>query len=245
MDDRRPLEAITFDCWSTLLHEATGGHAGYDQRVAAVSEITGVELTRAVPLIEAAWSRHHDSWVNGVQFGAEQMANHICEALGADRETERRLSEAFCDASLNSEIVALEGAAETLELIKGEGIKTALICDTGFSPGRVVRKLLGRVGLLDFLDVLVFSNEVGYPKPNAKMFEAALGPLAVEPTASAHVGDLKRTDIAGARAFGMTTVRIRAHNDDDSDHPDADHIVDSHYEIPEVLGIGTQLSRRS
>ncbi len=52
-----------------------------------------------------------------------------------------------------------------------------------------------------------------------------------------HVGDLRRTDIAGASALGMRTARYRALHDD----PDigggieADLVLDSHRELPAIV----------
>jgi FMN phosphatase YigB (HAD superfamily) len=59
----------------------------------------------------------------------------------------------------------------------------------------------------------------------------------VTPERALHVGDLRRTDVAGGRAVGMATVRIRFRHDDDSELPDADHVVDSHAELAELLGL--------
>jgi FMN phosphatase YigB (HAD superfamily) len=50
------------------------------------------------------------------------------------------------------------------------------------------------------------------------------------------VGDLRRTDVAGARAAGLGSVRIRQHHDDLSEHPDADHVVESHAELRGLWG---------
>jgi FMN phosphatase YigB (HAD superfamily) len=109
------------------------------------------------------------------------------------------------------------------------------VCDTGFSPGRVVRQLLLRTGLLDLLEVQAFSDEVGVPKPDPRIFEHALGALDATPASALHVGDLRRTDIAGARRIGMRTVRIRDHFDDPSEHAEADHVADSHAHLRELL----------
>lgn len=48
------------------------------------------------------------------------------------------------------------------------------------------------------------------------------------------VGDLRRTDIAGASAIGMRTVRYRALHDDPAIDGaiEADFVLDSHRELP-------------
>src|SRR5207248_7608671 len=131
-------------------------------------------------------------------------------------------------------------------------------CDTGITPGRVVRDFLADVGVLPHLESCAFSNEVGVPKPSPGIFEAALVAIKSNPDEAAHVGDLLRTDVHGARAVGMKTVRITAVNDDlatrfswdvdaelgrsgavkDGEHPeidDADEVVTSHFELPDAL----------
>ena len=45
-------------------------------------------------------------------------------------------------------------------------------------------------------------------------------------------------DVAGARALGMTTIRIRARYDDTSSLDDADFIVDSHDALRDLLTDG-------
>jgi len=106
------------------------------------------------------------------------------------------------------------------------------------TPGRVVRRHLDRLGLLSELESQAFSDEVGIPKPHRRAFESALAPLRVPPDAAVHVGDLRATDVAGARALGMTTVRIRAaHDDADANERDADYVVDSHAELSELFGV--------
>ena len=52
-----------------------------------------------------------------------------------------------------------------------------------------------------------------------------------EPSRCIHVGDLKRTDVAGARAINMTTVRYSGGRDDPEDGDEADHVIENHLEI--------------
>ena len=88
---------------------------------------------------------------------------------------------------------------------------------------------------LELLEVQVFSNEEGVPKPNPRVFHAALEALGVASADAVHVGDLRRTDVAGARGVGMGSIRIRQVHDDRSDHPEADAVADSHRHLLEIL----------
>ncbi|MGN6558630.1 MAG: HAD family hydrolase, partial [Solirubrobacterales bacterium] len=81
------------------------------------------------------------------------------------------------------------------------------------------------------------SDETGHYKPAPQSFEAALSSLGVRPEEAIHVGDLRRTDVAGAAALGMRTVRYRGmHDDADTESGvEADFVVASHAELVEVV----------
>jgi putative hydrolase of the HAD superfamily len=234
---------VTFDCWGTLLFErdAAQAHALRVDAVVSAARRGGVRLDAdaARAALDAAWRRHWDAWHAHRATGSAEMAGWVLESLalgpGAAGELRPELELALAEASLESEVAALGGARDTLEWLAAAGLRRALVCDTGFSPGRVVRQLLARTGLLDLLEVQAFSDEVGVPKPEARIFEHALGALGTAPAAALHVGDLRRTDVAGARGLGMRTVRIRDHFDDPSEHAEADHVADSHAHLRRLL----------
>jgi FMN phosphatase YigB (HAD superfamily) len=105
--------------------------------------------------------------------------------------------------------------------------------------GRVLRERLQRAGLLRHFEPgsLAFSDEVGVTKPRPEMFLTALRALGSKPGDAAHVGDLRLTDIAGARALGMRAVRYRGFNDDRGEGPEGDVVIDDYRELPGALGL--------
>lgn len=233
---------MTFDCWGTLLAEPGWGEA-HGRRVEALQRVAlgtgrriGTEEARAA--FDTGWRRHMELWKAGVASGAPEVVRCALEvlALPVAPEAELRLVRQVEEASLSGEVCAIDGSRRTLGRLAAEGVRMALICDTGLSPGRVVRTLLDRAGLLGLLEIQVFSDEVGAPKPDPRPFRAALAPLGTSPGEAVHVGDLRRTDVAGARAFGMRTVRIRGHYDDRSELPEADAVADSHAHLLGLLG---------
>jgi putative hydrolase of the HAD superfamily len=159
---------------------------------------------------------------------------------------------------LERDVRVIADAREFLSALREAGIRTALICDTGFTPGRVVRSVLARVGLLESLEITVFSDEIGVPKPHARAFASALSALGSSPDGAVHVGDLRRSDVAGARVAGMGSVRFRGHNDDGDAgstrtsgvidcaaagcnpvcaRPEADVVVDSYAALADMFGL--------
>ncbi|MFT5442149.1 MAG: putative hydrolase of the HAD superfamily [Myxococcota bacterium] len=241
-DNSNPVHAVTFDCWGTLIYERDTDK-GYAVRVDAVQRVAreagaAVDNLRARKALDVAWSRHWQMWCDGVASGVGEIANWSLRDLGIeDFELAALLADELASVALDSEVIALPGASITLERLTKAKVGLALICDTGFSPGSVVRQLLDRVGLLDMLSVQVFSDEAGVPKPHADVFHLALAELDVQPQYAVHVGDLRHTDIKGARAIGMGTIRINDHHDDQTALPDADAVAQSHAGLRAILGI--------
>lgn len=242
------IRTVTFDCWGTLIDDRRmEDHAR--ARIDALRGAAGIDEDAARELIDAAWRVHHDAWVRGEQFGSVGMAGICATELGLDDGARSELCRAFEDASRFGEVRPLPGAVDSLRTLKGAGLRTALVCDTGFTPGRIVRDFLAEAGLVEHLDFLAFSDEVGFPKPNPEIFLAALDAVGGSPEEAAHVGDLIRTDVAGARRLGMRAVRITGANDDaltnyswggarpegSPELLDAHEVVASHAELPEAL----------
>jgi putative hydrolase of the HAD superfamily len=118
------------------------------------------------------------------------------------------LDEAYCRPILSAMPVPNSGALEALHALQARGLRLALICNTGRTPGKMLRLVLDRVGLADYLGVLSFSDEVGVRKPHPEIFLKTLAALGVRPQQAAHVGDDLTTDIAGARGVGMRAVHL-------------------------------------
>ncbi|MBA2322122.1 MAG: HAD-IA family hydrolase, partial [Deltaproteobacteria bacterium] len=224
----------------TLLHERGGTGARAD-RVNAVAMELGVDLSVAEGLVDRAWARHVERWNRGETFTSRHMVASLLDEVDARAPGRcERLTSWFEEAIAVHGVCAVDEGVEVVTALKDAGIAVALICDTGYSPGRMVRRMLRTVGFPPF-DAYAFSDEIGFPKPHPAMFQAALVPRGVEPGEALHVGDLRRTDIAGARAVGLTAVRFRGVYDDlDDAHPEGDAVIDR---LSEVMGQVGRLSR--
>jgi len=128
------------------------------------------------------------------------------------------------------------GMAEAIGVLVASGVRVGIICDVGLTPSITLRRALDHHGLLVQFGHWAFSDEVGVYKPDAAIFEHALAGLGgVAPDRAAHVGDLRRTDVAGARAMGMTAVRYRGVADDPTEGPEGHHVLMDHVDLPGLL----------
>lgn len=93
-----------------------------------------------------------------------------------------------------------------LEALRSRGLRLALVSNTA-QPGWLLRPVLERQGLLERLDAVVLSSEVGKRKPHPAIFERALEELGVGAERALFVGDRLREDVGGAAALGMKTIQ--------------------------------------
>ncbi|KAG6651030.1 haloacid dehalogenase-like hydrolase domain-containing protein 3 isoform X2 [Carya illinoinensis] len=92
-----------------------------------------------------------------------------------------------------------DGAYETIVLLKDAGVKVAVV--SNFDTR--LRKLLRELDVLDLFDAVIISSEVGYEKPDIKIFKAALDQLNAEACKAVHIGDDQKADKVGAIAIGV------------------------------------------
>ena len=95
----------------------------------------------------------------------------------------------------------------------------AVVSNSSFSDD-VIRYELAKHGLAEHLAFVMVSAEYAIRKPNALLFETAGARLRVAPRDIWFVGDRLDTDIAGARAAGMTAVWFRPRAAGSSDAAD-------------------------
>ncbi len=234
-----PVAAVTFDFWNTIARvpPATMSALRREAVAAACAECgiaVGEERLEAV-LTEVS-SSYESSWQAGTHFHPSEGAAMLAAALGAEGESSELVAEAFLGAGREADLELSPHIAETLATLDGRGLPIGIVCDVGFTGGELLRGFLEREGVLRHFSGWAFSDEVGHYKPAAPIFEAALDSLGAEPGEAMHVGDLRRTDVAGAAAIGMRTVRYRAlHDDDAAGHPEAEFVLDSHRELPDLL----------
>jgi putative hydrolase of the HAD superfamily len=84
--------------------------------------------------------------------------------------------------------------------------KLGLISNFTYTP--VIYAGIKKMGINQFFNAVLVSEEVGWRKPNIKIFEEALRRLDATAEETIYVGDSPLEDIKGAKAAGMKTVFI-------------------------------------
>ena len=98
-------------------------------------------------------------------------------------------------------------AAFVLQGLRDRDIRTGLLSNTHW-PRDWHERILARDGILDLIDVRVYTSELAHTKPHPEAFRAVLEPLRVAPAEAVMVGDRPVDDIGGARGVGMRAVLL-------------------------------------
>jgi HAD superfamily hydrolase (TIGR01549 family) len=104
---------------------------------------------------------------------------------------------------------------------------------------RWIRETLTRDGLHDFFDIWIISEEIGFEKPDPRIFKAAIEAAGVSAWRCALVGDRLDNDIVPAKSAGMRAIwllRGEAPNEPTSEQlARADAAIRSLAELPQAL----------
>jgi putative hydrolase of the HAD superfamily len=238
-----PLQAVTFDFWNTLVHETPGQLRGL--RVTAwehALERAGMPVARDVieQAIDDSWRTFDASWQANHQYRAPDAAALVLGKLPVrvDGALRDEMVDLFVTVGSTAELPATSNVDVALAALKDAGVRIGIICDVGMTPSTILREHLEKHGLLEWFDHWSFSDEVGVYKPDRRIFDHALAGLGdPDPAATAHIGDLRRTDIAGAKALGITAVRYSGVFDDPPADglPEADLVISDHADLAPAL----------
>jgi putative hydrolase of the HAD superfamily len=129
--------------------------------------------------------------------------------------------------------VAIEGAPETIALLKEQGLRIGVVSN---AEGRVEQDLEA-AGYRGLLETVVDSHLVGVEKPDPEIFRIAMKRMKVRPEGVVYVGDLPSVDVAGARAAGLAAVLVDRH---DIYPEEKVRRIGSISELPALLGCGKE-----
>jgi len=132
------------------------------------------------------------------QATVERLAAGVAAALEladpavADRVARRFLADALRTLEGNTPLLRELGRRYRLGIVSNFYGNLTRVCDDA--------------GIRSFFDALVDSAEVGWTKPDPRIFQRALGALGVSASAATFIGDSLPRDMAGARAVGMRHI---------------------------------------
>jgi len=98
---------------------------------------------------------------------------------------------------------------EVLTELKKRGYKLGVITNTVTSREGHVRMAMRRIDIEKYFDVILTSVDVGFNKPDERIFSTALKKLNVKPEEAVMVGNRISADILGGNIVGMKTILFK------------------------------------
>ncbi len=99
-------------------------------------------------------------------------------------------------------------AIDTVRWLRERGCKLALLTN---GAGDAQRWKIEMFGLANLFDCILVEGEVGFGKPDERIYRRALRELAVDPAEAWMVGDHLEFDVAAPQQLGLFTVWIDVH----------------------------------
>lgn len=235
-----PIKVITFDFWGTLYHNTVSLKHERKARIrtmfdrCALEDVSDEQIYKAM---ENSWLLWDDIWRK------EQRTLPVSEFLGLVFSELKvvlppwavdELCHTLQEAIFTGNTVPTNHVAEVV----GELASTytlGIISDTGVSSGKYLNRLIERDHRGKFSFGL-YSDELGMSKPAAGVFQKVLEINGCTAAEVVHVGDLKHTDVLGAKQAGMHSVRYAGVRDDVGEgFPEADWVITDYRDLVGII----------
>jgi putative hydrolase of the HAD superfamily len=215
------IKHISFDLWLTLIRS----HPLFKRkRAEIIADMCGrrediLQIEQWVKEQDKVFDRHNEMYDTKIPAG--EMYLRLLQKAGTgyrkfgmnDAETLMNKSNEtlmnFMPTLMNSNIPYM------LSSLRSEGITLSLGSNTGFVEGKVLRKVLQELNIIQYFSFFIFSDEVKTSKPSLQFFRQIYNRVQLPKSCVLHVGDNWKTDYKGAVDFGFKALLIKnTHLDD-------------------------------
>lgn len=214
-DAMTAVQALFFDLDGTLLDGS--GHQEAILRTCRriASAQPGLDAHRLLVANGEVWQRYWpevaDKWTLGALDGTNvslEAWRRTLRACGCNDDSIARLARETY-SQYRRESLRLFDDVQELSLLQPR-FSLALVTNGASDTQRENLRVLD---IEHRFGAVVISGEVGVAKPDARIFRLALDELGVLPENAWHVGDDLNTDVAGAKAAGLTAVWLNRGDD--------------------------------
>ena len=207
-------QAILLDLDDTILDDSSGmtsswrhacvAHCSTMNRPDPAAVFDAIDRTR-----EWYWSdpdRHRAGRLDLAWARCEVVRLALADLGMDDDDLARQIGDTY-HAKRDEAIKPFEDAVATVEWLRSQGCRLALLTNGG-SQGQ--RRKIDRFGLARLFDAILIEGEVGFGKPDPRIYTQALAALDVPATQAWMVGDNLEWDVAGPQRAGIAGIWIDA-----------------------------------
>jgi putative hydrolase of the HAD superfamily len=207
--------AVLLDLDDTILDDTGGVISSWRSACvahrSAMNGLDGDALFDAIDRIrEWYWSdpeRHRAGRLELAWARGEVVRLALAELGVEDDELARRIGDTY-HTLRNEAIRPIDDAVPTVKWLREQGCRLALLTNGG---SRLQRIKIDRFDLAPLFDAILIEGEVGFGKPDPRIYAQALTALDVRPTDAWMVGDNLEWDVAGPQREGIAGIWIDPH----------------------------------
>jgi len=199
------IKLVSFDIWRTIL-DLSKFYNIVSNNIAA---ITKRDYNEVREIIDKAYKLALMARLKGkFKRPVYDSAIFFAEALNIDVDTLfKAVAESIYDEGISN--LVYSDVVPTLKRLRERGLKIALLGNVMFWPGMITRAILYRNGILKYVDVTLFGDEIGMQKPDKQVFCMLSDLASCNLNDIVHVGDSLMNDFAGALLAGVKAVLIK------------------------------------
>jgi len=203
--------ALLFDLDDTIVRESAGSEDLWAEMCDEFAPRAGVAASALHAAVRAAreWFWNDPARERRGRLAMPWARRAIAEeAFRRLRLRNLALAHALGDAFTRTRSERMQffpGARETLAELRARGHRLALLTNGG---ALFQREKIERFELAPLFDVVLVEGELGFGKPDARVFERALRALGAQPGDSLMTGNDLGADVLGAKNAGIRSVWV-------------------------------------
>jgi putative hydrolase of the HAD superfamily len=206
--------AILLDLDDTILDDSSGIVASWRDACACYCSATnGLDAEVVFRAIDRTrewyWSDPERHRVGRLELGwarGEVVRLALADLGVDDADLARRIGDKY-HALRDEALTPFADAVATVEWLRSQGCRLALLTNGG---GPAQRQKVDRFKLAPLFDAILIEGEVGFGKPDPRIYTQALDQLVVTAAETWMVGDNLEWDVAGPQRHGIAGVWIDA-----------------------------------
>lgn len=209
------IKNISFDLWMTLIRS----HPEFKlKRAELISDtfniktISPKEIDGFIRSVDNVFDRYN--MISGKKLSANKMYQELLQRLVP--KSEEVTLEAAIKLREQADALFLEyrpvfmndNIPQILLQLKNDGYILNLSSNTGFIEGETLRTTLADLGIIEYFDFLIFSDEIDASKPSSHFFQHVYNHIKAAKNEVLHIGDNPKADYQGAKNFGFNALLI-------------------------------------
>lgn len=205
------LDDTLFDHRRAALHALAAMHAEYG---------AGIEFTPFARRHHEVLEEFHRRYLDGeITLDEARLARmkFLFSSFGRELDDDTALAAAsLYRRQHQAQRALLPGARELLEALHTESRLGIITNNSTVEQHEKLRAL----GIVQYFDTIIISEDVGVSKPDSRIFEIALERIGAKAGEAVLIGDNWQNDIVGALRAGMAAVWLNRKNENETQAPE-------------------------